>query len=58
MYKPIKYVLLTTILIASFLVTACGAETTQDPFIATAVAQTVAAQNAGQVTNTETPIST
>jgi hypothetical protein len=55
MYKPTKYVLLITILIASFLVTACGPETTQDPFIATAVAQTVAAQNAGQDTNTETP---
>jgi Ig-like domain from next to BRCA1 gene len=55
MYKPTKYTLLTTILIASFLITACGPETAQDPFIATAVALTVAAQNAEQVTNTETP---
>jgi hypothetical protein len=55
MFKPTKYILLTIILIASFLITACGPKTTQDPFIATAVAQTVAAQNAGQVTNTETP---
>lgn len=56
MYKPTKYKLLTTILIAAFLMTACGAETPQDPFIATSVAQTVAAQNAGQVINTETPL--
>ena len=55
MYKTTKYILLTTILIASFLITACGAESPQDPFIMTAVAQTVAAQNAGQTTNTETP---
>ncbi len=56
MYKTKIYILLTTILISSFLITACGAETPQDPFIMTAVAQTITAQNAGQVTNTETPI--
>ncbi len=55
MYKPKKYIL-TTLLITSFLITSCGAKTPQDPFIATAVAQTVAAQNAGQTTNTETPL--
>lgn len=55
MYKPTKYILLTTLLISSFLITACGAKTPADPFIATAVAQTVAAQNAGQATNTVTP---
>jgi len=56
MSKPIKYILINTIVIAAFVITACGAQTTQDPFIATAVALTVAAQNAAQVTNTETPI--
>ncbi len=55
MYKPTKYILLTSLLISSFLITACGAKTPADPFIATAVAQTVAAQNAGQATNTVTP---
>lgn len=55
MYKIIKYIFATTI-ISSFLLTACSAEGPQDPFIATSVAQTVAAQNAGaQATNTEIP---
>lgn len=54
MYKTTKYIFLNTLLIASFLVTACGAGNAQDPFISTSVAQTVAAQNA-EPTNTETP---
>ncbi len=53
MRKPTKYIL-TTILITSFLIAGCGADVSQDPFIATSVAQTVAAQNATQTTNTET----
>ena len=55
MHKTTKYIS-TTILITSFLIASCSAETPRDPFIATSVAQTVAAQNAGQTTNTETPL--
>jgi len=62
MFKPIKYILFTSIIISSLLLTACGAESTaesgQDSSIQTAVAQTVAAQNAGagQVTSTTAPV--
>ncbi|MBC7877129.1 MAG: hypothetical protein H7Y59_08175 [Anaerolineales bacterium] len=54
MYKTTKYILLNTLLILTFLATACSAGNAQDPFISTAVAQTVAAQNA-EPTSTETP---
>lgn len=50
MFKTIKYTLFTLIVIASFIITACTAESTptpaQEPGIQTAVALTVAAQNA------------
>ena len=50
MFKSIKYILFTSIVIASFILTACGAKSTaesaQDSSIQTAVALTVAAQNA------------
>ena len=55
MFKNIKYILFTSIVISSLLLTACGAESTQDAVIQTAVAQTVAAQNAAQIPNTEIP---
>lgn len=55
MRKTKIYILLSAILISSFLVTACGAKTPQDPFIMTAVAQTVAAQNAGQLNTGTSP---
>jgi hypothetical protein len=57
MHKTKIYIFLTTLLISSFLITACGAGNTQDPFISTAVAQTVAAQNA-EKSSTETPSAT
>lgn len=58
MSKIKKHILINTIAIASILITACSAESTQDPFISTAVAQTVAAQNAeAQVTATNTSAS-
>jgi hypothetical protein len=51
MFKPIKYTLLVTLVIASLLITACGTENTAEATqaldsIQTAVAATVAAQNA------------
>jgi hypothetical protein len=57
MFKSIKYILLSTIVITSLLLTACGAENTPEATqevnsIQTAVAETVAAQNA----NTPTPV--
>ncbi|MBI5963806.1 MAG: hypothetical protein HY863_10060 [Chloroflexi bacterium] len=55
MFKHIKYILFTSIVISSLLLSACAAENTQDAAIQTAVAQTVAAQNAQQAANTETP---
>ena len=55
MFKHIKYILFTSIVISSLLLSACAAEDTQDAAIQTAVAQTVAAQNAQQAANTETP---
>jgi hypothetical protein len=55
MFKQIKYILFTFIVISSVLLTACGTNGSQDAVIQTAVAQTVIAQNAQQITNTETP---
>lgn len=59
MFKTIKQIFLTTLVTASFLMTACRAEGTQDAFISTAVAQTVAAQNAAsQTSDTAVPFAT
>lgn len=59
MFKSIKYTLFTSIIISSLLLTACGAESTEESApissIETAVAETVAAQNAAQVTSTTAP---
>lgn len=58
MNRSIKYLLITIPVITSLLITSCGAETpTQDPtiIIQTSVAETVAAQNALELQNTETP---
>jgi hypothetical protein len=51
MFKHIKYILFTSIVISSLLLSACGSGNSQDTAIQTAVAQTVAAQAA----YTETP---
>jgi hypothetical protein len=51
-----KYLILTALLVVSNLVTACGAPATQDPFIQTAVAQTVAARSVEQQNPTEPPV--
>ena len=63
MFKSIKYILLSTIVITSLLITACGgenaAEATQQALssIQTAVAETVAAQDAAtQNASTSTPL--
>jgi len=70
MFKPIKYILLFTIITASLVITACGVESTPETMqevnrIETAVAETVAAQiptqNAGMFTPaapalTQTPL--
>lgn len=55
MFKNIKYILFISIVISSLLLSACGADNSQDSTIQTSVAQTVAAQNAQQISNTETP---
>ncbi len=56
MFKQIKPILFTFTVISSLLFSACGADNTQETTIQTAVAQTVAAQNAQQVaTGTKTP---
>ena len=55
MFKTIKYILFTSIVISSLFLTACGAGNAQDATIQTAVAQTVAAQNTEQAANAETP---
>jgi hypothetical protein len=60
MFKTIKYTLLSTIIIASFFITACGAngtaEATQESSkIQTAVAETIAAQNTVPNINTAAP---
>jgi hypothetical protein len=59
MFKSIKYTLFVTIVMMSLLITACGAESTAESAqelnrIETAVAETVAAQNAAQSANTAT----
>lgn len=59
MFKSTKYTLLLAVITVSLLVTSCGAETTPEPaleinHIETAVAETVAAQNAAQ--NVEAPV--
>jgi hypothetical protein len=66
MFKSIKYTLLSTIVITSLFITACGAESTAEATqelnaIETAVAETVAAQNASSPTPatplfTQTPL--
>jgi hypothetical protein len=55
MFKHIKYLLFTSVVISSLLLSACGSGNAQDATIQTAVAQTVAAQNAQQPASTETP---
>ncbi len=55
MFKSVKYKALTFTTILTLLLTACGAEATPDPFISTAIAQTVAAQNASAATETPLP---
>ncbi len=55
MFKSTKYKTLTLTTILMLLISACGAETTPDPSISTAVAQTVAAQTVNQATETPLP---
>lgn len=60
MFKPIKYILLSMFITTSLLVTACGEKNTPEATqamnsIQTAVAETVAAQDAVQAANTSTP---
>ncbi len=61
MFKSIKYILFLSIMMASLLITACGAEVTPESAqeinrIETAVAETVAAQNAAQNVGTPSPV--
>jgi hypothetical protein len=55
MFKKVKYKIITIPTIFMLILSACGAETTPDPAISTAIAQTVAAQNASQSTETALP---
>ena len=55
MFKHIKYILFTSVVISSLLLSACGSDNAQESIIQTSVAQTVAAQNTQQAANTETP---
>jgi hypothetical protein len=60
MFKTIKYTLFVTIVIISLAITACGAKSTAEATqesnrIETAVAETVAAQNAALTANASTP---
>lgn len=55
MFKKVKYKILTIPTIFMLILSACGAETTPDPAISTAIAQTVAAQNASLSTETTLP---
>jgi hypothetical protein len=57
MFKNKKYNLFNKIIISAFLITACGKGNSTDPFISTAVAQTVAAQNTA-IQSTDTPVPT
>ncbi len=54
MFKTVKYKILILTTILTLLLSACGAQTPADPSISTAVAQTIAAQNASP--STETPL--
>lgn len=54
MFKTVKYHALTITTIIMLTISACSAEATPDPFISTAIAQTVAAQNI--IPSTETPL--
>jgi hypothetical protein len=55
MFKTVKYKILILTTILTMLLSACAPQTpTEDPAISTAVAQTIAAQNAGS--STETPL--
>ena len=60
MFKPIKYLLFSSITVSSLLLAACGAQRISEgdanATIQAAVALTVAAQNAAQPTNTSAPI--
>lgn len=56
MYLKLKSLPISILIITSFLATACGGQNEQDAAIQTAVAQTVQAQNAAQIQNTETPL--
>jgi hypothetical protein len=58
MFKSIKYKTLTIPTIIMLILSACSAEATPDPAISTAIAQTVAAQNAGSATETPLPSAT
>src|SRR5436190_13454156 len=54
MFKTVKYQTLIITTIIMLVISACGAETTPDPFISTAIAQTVAAQNVSTPTQAPT----
>lgn len=58
MFKSAKYKTLIITTIITLLLSACGAEVTPDPAISTAIAQTVAAQNASSSTETPLPSAT
>jgi hypothetical protein len=58
MFKKVKYKIPTISMIIMLILSACSAETTPDPAISTAVAQTVAAQSASQSTETAIPSAT
>jgi len=55
MSKHIKYILFTSVVISSLILSACGSGNAQEATIQTAVAQTVAAQSVQLPVNTETP---
>ncbi len=58
MFKYKKHIFFTLLITASMFITACDGQTAQDPFIQTAIAQTVTAKNAEQnaAANTEPPV--
>jgi hypothetical protein len=58
MFNTIKYKILILTTILTLLLSACGAQATTDPSISTAVAQTIAAQNASSSTETPLPSAT
>jgi hypothetical protein len=55
MFRSKKYLLFTVTVIATLLLSACGAGSTQEAVIQTAVAETIAAQSTTEVPSTETP---